>query len=208
MSSEKRASVSWSVTSVAMPHSLTSPSVTILSAVAVCRENRPSRLRSRDLVESTIMPSHSLSPCSTSRPSAITGSIGLMRGNPSLRRVASIINPVAASRLSASAASSGASPENSVQVAMGAPYDRDMTRFVDRLGRPPDPTATWEETLPINADFDAPWVAAAAGVSGRIGFAVGDVGAPCLPPGSAELVWASGVVHHLADQQAGGWTGS
>src|SRR5215207_9923755 len=120
-----------------MPQSLTSPSVTILSAVAVCRENRPSRLRSRDLVDSTIMPSHSLSPCSTSRPSAITGSIGLMRGNPSLRRVASIINPVAASRLSASAASSGASPENSVQVAMGAPYGRDMTRFVDRLGRSP-----------------------------------------------------------------------
>src|ERR687897_3766852 len=129
---------------------------------------------------------------------------------------------------------------------------------IDSTG-PPDPAATWEETLPINADFDAPWVAAAvawiverqrprsavdvgcgaggaacalaaalgpsgrltaldvdprlvvaarrraadAGVSGRIGFAVGDVGAPCLPPGSAELVWASGVVHHLADQQAG-----
>ncbi|HKH24807.1 MAG TPA: class I SAM-dependent methyltransferase [Acidimicrobiales bacterium] len=124
---------------------------------------------------------------------------------------------------------------------------------------PPDPAATWEETLPINADFDAPWVAAAvawivdrqrprsavdvgcgaggaacalaaalgpsgrvsaldvdprlvvaarrraadAGVSGRIGFAVGDVGAPCVRPGSVELVWASGVVHHLADQQAG-----
>src|ERR671910_858459 len=137
MSSAKRASVSWSVTSVAMPHSLTSPSVTILSAVAVCRENRPSRLRSRDLVESTIMPSHSLSPYSTSRPSAITGSIGLMRGNPSFRRVASIINPVAASRLSANAASSGASPDNSVQVAMGAAYDRGVTRFVDRLGRSP-----------------------------------------------------------------------
>jgi SAM-dependent methyltransferase len=45
--------------------------------------------------------------------------------------------------------------------------------------------------------------AADAGVSGRIGFAVGDVGAPCVPPGSVELVWASGVVHHLADQQAG-----
>src|ERR671910_1291563 len=129
---------------------------------------------------------------------------------------------------------------------------------IDSAG-PPDPAATWEETLPINADSDAPWVAAAVawiverqrprsavdvgcgaggaacalaaalgpsgrvtaldfdprlvvaarrraadtGVSGRIGFAVGDVGAPCVPPGSAELVWASGVVHHLADQQAG-----
>src|ERR687897_264115 len=129
---------------------------------------------------------------------------------------------------------------------------------IDSAG-PPDPAATWEETLPISADFDAPWVEAAvawiverqrpraavdvgcgaggaacalaaalgasgrvtavdvdprlvaaarrravdARVSGRIGFAVGDVAAPCVPPGSAELVWASGVVHHLADQQAG-----
>src|ERR671911_754140 len=129
---------------------------------------------------------------------------------------------------------------------------------IDSTG-PPDPAATWEETLPINADFDAPWVAAAvawiverrrprsavdvgcgaggaasalaaalcpsgrltaldvdprlvvaarrraadAGVSGRIGFAVGDVGTPCVRHGSVELVWASGVVHHLADQQAG-----
>lgn len=45
--------------------------------------------------------------------------------------------------------------------------------------------------------------ATAAGMGGRIGFAVGDVGAPCVRPGSVELVWASGVVHHLADQQAG-----
>jgi SAM-dependent methyltransferase len=45
--------------------------------------------------------------------------------------------------------------------------------------------------------------AADARVSGRIGFAVSDVAAPCLAPGSVELVWASGVVHHLADQQAG-----
>src|SRR5918995_1798305 len=80
---------------------------------------------------------------------------------------------------------------------------------IDSAG-PPDPAATWEETLPISADFDAPWVeAAVAWIVERqrprsaVDVGCGAGGAPCVPPGSVELVWASGVVHHLADQQAG-----
>src|ERR687892_404879 len=132
MSSENRARVSWSVTSVAVPHSFTSPSLTSLSAVAVCKPNRPSRLRSRDLVESTIIPNQSLSSCSTSRSPARTGSIGLTRGNPSLRSVASIMSPVAASRRSASSAISGASSANSFHVAMIRPYAQGVTVSVVR----------------------------------------------------------------------------
>src|ERR671919_392807 len=132
MSSENRARVSWSVTSVAVPHSFTSPSLTSLSAVAVCKPNRPSRLRSRDLVESTIIPNQNLSSCSTSRSPARTGSIGLTRGNPSLRRVASIMSPVAASRRSASSAISGASSANSFHVAMIRPYAQGVTVSVVR----------------------------------------------------------------------------
>src|SRR5918996_1401548 len=132
MSSENRARVSWSVTSVAVPHSFTSPSLTSLSAVAVCKPNRPSRLRSRDLVESTIIPNQSLSSCSTSRSPARTGSIGLTRGNPSLRNVASIMSPVAASRRSASSAISGASSANSFHVAMIRPYAQGVTVSVVR----------------------------------------------------------------------------
>lgn len=41
------------------------------------------------------------------------------------------------------------------------------------------------------------------GVAGRIAWVTGQVGALPVPAGSADLVWASGVVHHLADQQAG-----
>jgi SAM-dependent methyltransferase len=41
------------------------------------------------------------------------------------------------------------------------------------------------------------------GVDPRIRWSVGQVGALPLPAGCADLVWASGVVHHLADQQAG-----
>src|ERR671919_2995540 len=132
MSSENRARVSWSVTSVAVPHSFTSPSLTSLSAVAVCKPNRPSRLRSRDLVESTIIPNQSLSSCSTSRSPARTGSIGLTRGNPSLRSVASIMSPVAARRRSASSAISGASSANSFHVAMIRPYAQGVTVSVVR----------------------------------------------------------------------------
>ena len=118
MSSANRDSVSWSVTWVAVPHNFTSPSVTILSAVAVCRANRPSRLRSRDLVESAIIPSHSRSSC---KHQLVVGEHRLHRadaGKPSRRRVANIISPVAASRLSVNSAISGASAANSVQVAI------------------------------------------------------------------------------------------
>jgi SAM-dependent methyltransferase len=41
------------------------------------------------------------------------------------------------------------------------------------------------------------------GVDRRIRWSVGEVGALPLPAACADLVWASGVVHHLADQQAG-----
>lgn len=40
------------------------------------------------------------------------------------------------------------------------------------------------------------------GVAGRVRFAVADVDSLPLAPASADVVWASGVVHHLADQQA------
>lgn len=39
-------------------------------------------------------------------------------------------------------------------------------------------------------------------VEDRIRWATGQVGAVPVPPRSADLVWASGVVHHVADQQA------
>jgi ubiquinone/menaquinone biosynthesis C-methylase UbiE len=43
--------------------------------------------------------------------------------------------------------------------------------------------------------------AEAQGVVDRVRWAVGQVGALPVPDGSVELVWASGVIHHLADQQ-------
>jgi SAM-dependent methyltransferase len=44
--------------------------------------------------------------------------------------------------------------------------------------------------------------AAAEGVAERIGWALAEIGGLPLPRGSAGLVWASGVVHHVPDQQA------
>jgi SAM-dependent methyltransferase len=44
--------------------------------------------------------------------------------------------------------------------------------------------------------------AAAEGLGDRIAWAAGEVGVLPLPERSADLVWASGVVHHLPDQQA------
>jgi ubiquinone/menaquinone biosynthesis C-methylase UbiE len=41
------------------------------------------------------------------------------------------------------------------------------------------------------------------GVDDRIRWTTGAIGALPVPERSADLVWASGVVHHLADQQAG-----
>jgi SAM-dependent methyltransferase len=45
--------------------------------------------------------------------------------------------------------------------------------------------------------------ARARGLGDRIGWSTGQVGALPVPERSVDLVWASGVVHHLADQQAG-----
>jgi SAM-dependent methyltransferase len=44
--------------------------------------------------------------------------------------------------------------------------------------------------------------AAAEGVAGRVRWAIGEVGRLPVRRGWAGLVWASGVVHHVADQQA------
>jgi SAM-dependent methyltransferase len=44
--------------------------------------------------------------------------------------------------------------------------------------------------------------AADEGVADRVSWALGELGALPVPPGSAELVWASGVIHHVPDQQA------
>ena len=44
--------------------------------------------------------------------------------------------------------------------------------------------------------------AEAEGVAARVRWAGGEVGRLPLPAGSVDLVWASGVVHHVADQQA------
>jgi SAM-dependent methyltransferase len=44
--------------------------------------------------------------------------------------------------------------------------------------------------------------AAAEGIADRVRWACGEVARLALPPGSADLVWASGVIHHVADQQA------
>jgi SAM-dependent methyltransferase len=44
--------------------------------------------------------------------------------------------------------------------------------------------------------------AVAEGVADRVRWACGEVGRLPVAPGSAEVVWASGVVHHVADQQA------
>jgi SAM-dependent methyltransferase len=44
--------------------------------------------------------------------------------------------------------------------------------------------------------------AAGEGVARRVAFGTGEIGALPLAPGTADLVWASGVVHHVADQQA------
>jgi SAM-dependent methyltransferase len=44
--------------------------------------------------------------------------------------------------------------------------------------------------------------AEAVGVAGAVRWGVGEVGRLPLRPGAAGLVWASGVVHHVPDQQA------
>jgi SAM-dependent methyltransferase len=44
--------------------------------------------------------------------------------------------------------------------------------------------------------------AAAEGVAARVGLCAGEVGALPVRPASMHVVWASGVVHHLPDQQA------
>jgi SAM-dependent methyltransferase len=44
--------------------------------------------------------------------------------------------------------------------------------------------------------------AADAGFAGRVGWSCAAVDALPVEPGSADVVWASGVVHHLPDQQA------
>jgi SAM-dependent methyltransferase len=63
-------------------------------------------------------------------------------------------------------------------------------------------------TLVVAADRDPRLVqqardrADAEGVAHRIGLCAGEVGALPVRPGSMRVVWASGVVHHLPDQQA------
>ena len=44
--------------------------------------------------------------------------------------------------------------------------------------------------------------ATSEGVAGAVSWVAGGLGRLPLPPGSAGVVWASGVVHHVADQQA------
>jgi SAM-dependent methyltransferase len=44
--------------------------------------------------------------------------------------------------------------------------------------------------------------AEAEGVAGAVGWGIGEVGRLPVRPGTAGVVWASGVVHHVADQQA------
>jgi SAM-dependent methyltransferase len=44
--------------------------------------------------------------------------------------------------------------------------------------------------------------AGAEGVDNRIGWSAGQIGSLPVPHRAVELVWASGVVHHVADQQA------
>jgi SAM-dependent methyltransferase len=44
--------------------------------------------------------------------------------------------------------------------------------------------------------------ASAQGLGDRIGWSAGQIGALPVPDRSVDLVWASGVVHHVADQQA------
>ena len=43
---------------------------------------------------------------------------------------------------------------------------------------------------------------AAAGLAGRVRLAAASIGGLPVPPGTADVVWASGVVHHVPDQQA------
>src|SRR5262245_3123354 len=102
---------SWSSTSTARPASLASPSLTSLSAVAAWREKRGSRWRSFAFSDPSIIPSHT-------SPSRNVGSMPLMRGAPSARRVASIPRPVASKRARAKPAVSGAAASISSQVAM------------------------------------------------------------------------------------------
>jgi hypothetical protein len=93
-------------------HNFASPSVTSVSTVAVCRQKRGSRPRSRNLVVPGIPTIHSWS-------SKTLGSIGLILGKPSERSVASRHRlPVAAWRRVKMAAIRGAPSVNSFQVVM------------------------------------------------------------------------------------------
>jgi hypothetical protein len=90
--------------------------------VAVCREKRGSRAKSRNFAVSGIPMTHSV-------PSKNRGSIGLIRGNPSGRRVASMHSfPAAACRRTKISAIRGAAAANSSQVATAANGSDDARR--------------------------------------------------------------------------------
>jgi SAM-dependent methyltransferase len=97
----------------------------------------------------------------------------------------------------------------------GGAVDGDVTHGGASTGRPleapagPDPAGGDDPDAPVVAvDRDprllalARRFAEAEGVAGRVRFAEGAIGDLPLEPGTAGLVWASGVIHHVADQQA------
>ena len=91
----------------ARPHSLNSPSVPFRSVTTVCTWQRESRSRSSAFFDCHIMPS-------SSSPSTRIGSTGVMRGEPSRRRLPSRIKPCTSMRSAPRAASFGEAAAKSV----------------------------------------------------------------------------------------------
>ena len=104
----KRSKDSSSVISTARPEMRASPLVTCLSSVALCSARRGSRWRSVAFLEPCIIPSQSSS-------SANSGSMPLMRGDPSARSVAKSPRPVDWKRSLTRSANSGAAASTSDQ---------------------------------------------------------------------------------------------
>src|SRR6266511_452029 len=162
---------SGSVISSARPVILASPSNRAGwsggSTVALWRARRGSRRRSRAFMDLYIPPSHR-------SPSANDASVPLIRGEPSLRKVAMVLWRWASNNARALPASSGAAAVTSSQVAMS------VLLSCGRHGR--GDGRQWKHAAPAGV---APAVGVAAGRGGGDGWSVRGVGERRQAPGGA-----------------------
>lgn len=99
----------------------------------------------------------------------------------------------------------GGSPARVVDVGCGAggaaiAFARAAAGAVVALDPDPRLVAVARQRVADTTGADA--TGADAGLADRVQLAAAAIGSLPVPPGTADVVWASGVVHHVADQQA------